>query len=150
VAIPQAYTTIQGILFDLPNVVRPTTALCTAGLAPRCRLVGGDIQERVPSGGDLYLIKWVLMDRSDQAVIEVLRNCGDAMAQDGKILVVEMVMPPGNHPGFSKIMDLQMMLLFGIGRIRTSEEFDALFKSAGLRVAQCISTPSPNSIIELV
>jgi len=88
------------------------------------------------------------MDRSDEQAIKVLRNCREAMADKGKILVVEMVMPPGNQASFSKIMDLQMMLLCGRGCIRTEEELRALFKAADLRVTQCLSTPSPNSIIE--
>jgi hypothetical protein len=45
-------------------------------------------------------------------------------------------------------MDLQMMLLFGRGRIRTREEFDTLCKEAGLVASQWISSRSPNIIIE--
>jgi hypothetical protein len=147
-AILQAYPTLQGILFDLPQVVAHATLLDAAGVAERGKVVGGDMQQSVPPGGDGYLIKWVLMDRSDERAIQVLRNCREAMADGGKILVVEMVMPPGNQASFSKMMDLQMMLLFGRGGIRTEEEFRALFKAAGLRVTRCLATPLPNSIIE--
>ena len=45
-----------------------------------------------------------------------MRNCQEAMTHNGKILIVEMIMPPDNDPSFIKIMDLQMMLLFGRGR----------------------------------
>lgn len=149
-AILQMYPAIQGILFDLPKVVQAPTRIDGLGLAQRCKLVGGDMQQFVPTGGDLYLIKWVLMDRSDEEAVKLLKTCKGAMTRDGKILVVEMIMPPGNQPSFSKIMDLQMMLLFGRGRIRTREEFENLFKAAGLEARQWISTPSPNSIIEAV
>ena len=108
------------------------------------------MQQFVRTGGDLYLIKWVLMDRSDEEAVKLLKTCKGAMTRDGKILVVEMIMPPGNQPSFSKIMDLQMMLLSGRGRISTREEFEKLFKAAGLEARQWISTPSPNSIIEAV
>jgi O-methyltransferase domain len=149
-AILKAYPTIQGILFDLPRVLRGVTSPEVAGLLERCKLVGGDMHQCVPFGGDLYLVKWVLMDRSDEGAINVLRNCKEAMSHDGKILVVEMIMPSDNKPSFSKVMDLQMMLLFGRGRIRTREEFRILLKTAGLTAAQWISTQSPNSIIEVV
>jgi hypothetical protein len=147
-AVLKAYPALQGILFDLPQVVPHASLLDAAGVAERCKIVGGDMQHFVPAGGDGYLIKYVLMDRSDEQAVEVLRNCMEAMADNGKILVVEMVMPPGNQASFSKIMDLQMMLLFGRGRIRTEEELRALFKAADLMVTQCLSTPSPTSIIE--
>jgi len=147
-AILQAYPALHGILFDLPQVVAGATLLDTAGVGERCKVIGGDMQQSVPPGGDGYLIKWVLMDRSDEQAIKVLKNCMEAMANDAKILVVEMVMPPRGAASFANIMDLQMMLLFGKGCIRTEGEFRALFKAAGLMVTKCLPTPSPNSIIE--
>jgi hypothetical protein len=70
------------------------------------------------------------------------------MAVNGKVVTVEMMMPQDDQPSFSKIMDLQMMLLFGRGRIRTEEEFRDLFKAAGLAVTHIHPTRSPNMIIE--
>jgi hypothetical protein len=147
-AILRAYPTLRGILFDLPQVVEHAMDLSAAGLGKRWKVVGGDMQQFVPSGGDGYLIKWVLMDRSDEAAIQVLSNCREAMAINGRILAVEMMMPRDDEPSFSKIMDLQMMLLFGRGRIRTEEEFRDLFKAAGLAVTHIHPTRSPNTIIE--
>lgn len=147
-AILKAYPTLQGILFDLPEVVAHASIRVAASVGERCKIVGGDMQQSVPPGADSYLIKNVLMDRSDEQAIKVLKNCTEAMSDNGKILVVEMIMPPGNQASFSKIMDIQMMLLFGRGRIRTEEEFRVLFRAADLSVTQCLSTPSPNSIIE--
>jgi len=147
-AILQAHPALHGILFDLPQVVAGATLLDAAGVGERCKVVGGDMQQSVPRGGDGYLIKWVLMDRSDEQAIKVLKNCMEAMAENGKILVVEMVMPPRGQASFANVMDLQMMLLFGKGCIRTEKEYRALFKAAGLMVTRCLPTPSPNSIIE--
>jgi hypothetical protein len=147
-AILRAYPALRGILFDLPLVVAHATPLDAADVAGRREIVGGDMQQSVPLGADGYLIKWVLMDRSDERAIEVLRNCTEAMADAGRVLVVEMVMPQDNRASFAKVMDLQMMLLFGRGRIRTEVEFRDLFQAAGLRVTHRHPTQSPNSIIE--
>ena len=147
-AILRAYPALSGILFDLPQVVAIPVELVAAGVEGRCKVVGGDMQRYMPTGGDGYLIKWVLMDRSDEEAVEVLRNCRDAMAANGRVLVVEMIMPPGGQASFSKIMDLQMMLLFGKGCIRTEEEFRDLFKAAGLAVTHIHRTGSPNMIME--
>jgi hypothetical protein len=32
----------------------------------------------VPSGADAYLVKWVIMDRSDEQAIRILTNCREA------------------------------------------------------------------------
>src|SRR5262249_15866926 len=59
--ILQAYPQARGILFDKATVVPAATAQFTAaGLTERCTVVGGNFLEAVPSGGDLYLLSWIL------------------------------------------------------------------------------------------
>jgi hypothetical protein len=71
------------------------------------------------------------------------------MASGGRVLVVEMAMPPDNRPSFARVMDIQMMLLFGGGRIRTEAELRGLFAAAGLEVTRVLpAPPSPNLVIE--
>ena len=70
------------------------------------------------------------------------------MKDGGKVLVVEMVVPPGNDPGFGKWLDL-MMLLVG-GRERTEEEYRRLFFAAGLMLHRVIPTAADVSILECV
>jgi cyclopropane fatty-acyl-phospholipid synthase-like methyltransferase len=149
-AILAASPGLRGVVFDLPAVADAAAAtLAAAGLAERCQVEGGDMQRAVPQGRDAYLLKWVLMDRSDEQAVEVLHNCAKAMKDGGRVLAVEMVMPPDNRPSFARVMDLQMMLLFGSGRIRTEEELRSIFGTAGLEVARVLSTPpSPNVVIE--
>jgi hypothetical protein len=102
----------------------------------------------VPAGADAYLIKRVLMDWGDAQAIRLLRNCGAAMPDGGRVLVVEMVLPPGNEPSPGKPFDLLMLLIHAGGRIRTEAEFRDLFAAAGLRLTRIIPTASPNSIVE--
>jgi hypothetical protein len=148
-AILAAYPELRGVVFDLPAVANAAVpVLAAAGLAERCRAEGGDMQRGVPRG-DAYLLKWVLMDRSDEAAVEVLRNCAETMAEGGRLLAIEMTMPPDNRPSFARVMDLQMMLLFGDGRIRTEDELRGLFGVAGLKVVRVLpAPPSPNVIVE--
>jgi C-methyltransferase len=149
-AILTAHPTLRGVVYDLPSVAKEAAkALAAAGLADRCVASGGDMQRTVPVGGDAYLLKWVLMDRSDDGAVEVLRRCAEAMEDKGKVLVVEMAMPPDNRPSFARVMDLQMLLLFGGGRIRSEAELCALFGAAGLAVTRVIpAPPSPNVVLE--
>lgn len=86
----------------------------------------------------------------DEQAIRVLRSCAEAMGDEGRILVVEMVMPQGNEPDPSKPFDLLMLLANKGGRIRTEGEFGELFGAAGLHLTKIIPTASPNSILEVM
>ncbi|WP_223970436.1 methyltransferase [Bradyrhizobium sp. RD5-C2] len=53
--------------------------LSAAKVDDRCGIVGGDVFESVPVGGDAYVIKSVLMDESDDSVVSILRRCRSVM-----------------------------------------------------------------------
>lgn len=149
-AILRGNPSVRGILLDLPQVVADPAPLQKAGVAERCEVIGGDMLQGVPTGADVYLIKRVLMDWGDEQAVTILRNCAGASPQDGKVLAVEMVLPPGNEPSPGKTFDILMLLVHDRARIRTEAEFGDLFEAAGLRLTRVIPTPSPNSILEAV
>ena len=138
---------VQGILFDLPAVAdRAHASISSLGLQDRCRIEGGDFFQAVPQGVDAYLLRHIIHDWEDADAVRILRNCREAMNGDGRVLVVEMLIPQGGASGFSKWLDL-MMLLVG-GRERTREEYSALFASAGLKLNRVIPTTSEICILE--
>lgn len=147
-AVLSAHPSLGGVLLDLPQVVAQTVPLDEAGVADRCRVIGGDMLLGVPEGADAYLIKRVLMDWGDVDSTTILRNCAGAMAPGGRVLVVEMLMPAGNEPSPAKAFDILMLLNQPGGRIRTEAEFRELFAAAGLRLSRVAPTASPNSILE--
>jgi hypothetical protein len=149
-AVLSAHPSLTGVLLDLPPVVAGTAPLYEAGVADRCEVIGGDMLSAVPKGADAYLIKRVLMDWGDADSMTILRLCAGAMAEGGKVLVVEMLMPTGNDPSPAKTFDMLMLLNQPGGRIRTESEFRELFIGAGLRLSKVILTASPNSILEAV
>jgi len=68
--ILRQYPTARGILFDRPHVVATAKHnLATAGLDDRCTITGGDFFTGVPSGGDAYLLSYVLHDWNDERCI---------------------------------------------------------------------------------
>jgi hypothetical protein len=71
------------------------------------------------------------------------------MAENGRLLLIETVIPPGNGPFFHKFMDLNMMVMTG-GRERTGDEYRTLLKTAGLKTARIIPTSSELSVVEAV
>jgi len=138
---------VHGILLDLPAVAERTrSSVSSSGLQDRYRVEGGDFFRAVPAGADAYLLRHIVHDWEDADAIRILRNCREAMSQGGKVLVVEMVIPPGNGPAFGKWLDL-MMLLVG-GRERTRDEYSALFVAAGLKLNRVIPTTAEICILE--
>ncbi|WP_236700306.1 acetylserotonin O-methyltransferase [Allosalinactinospora lopnorensis] len=138
----------HGIILDAPHVVGAARGkIRDSGLEERCTVVGGDFFQKVPEGGDLYLLKWILHDWPDDRATAILRGCRQAMAEDGRVVLVETVVPPGDTPHPSKTMDLSILALLG-GLERTEEQFASLLADAGLRLRRVVSTPSPFSLIE--
>src|SRR5262249_56107265 len=64
----------------------PTAAahIAAAELTERCTVVGGNFLEAVPSGGDLYLLSWILAGHDDAEAQTILRHCHAAMHAEGK------------------------------------------------------------------
>jgi hypothetical protein len=141
VSILHTHPHVRGVLFDLPQVI--TNALVPETLAQRCEIEAGDMLQSVPAGGDGYVLKRVVLDWDDELATKLLVNCRDAMQPDGEILVIEPVVPEGNEPSVSKVLDLIMLALQHGGRVRTKAEHQALFETAGLELTQVIPTPSP-------
>jgi hypothetical protein len=148
-AILNRHPGIQGVLFDLPAIVdRARSTISRTGVSDRIRIQGGDFFSSVPAGADAYVLRHIIHDWEDPEAITILRHCREAMAPEGKILIVEMVVPPGNEPGFGKWLDLMMLLV--AGRERTKEEYSHLLSEAGLTMTRVIPTASDASIIESV
>jgi hypothetical protein len=147
-AILRANPHLKGLLFDMPQVIAGAQAYVEAeGVARALELASGDFFESVPAGADAYLMKHIIHDWDDARALSILRNCHRAMPDDGRLLLVEMVVPAGNEPHLSKIQDLEMMLSPG-GLERTEDEYRALFAAAGFELTRIIPTASPMSVIE--
>ncbi|HZS05539.1 MAG TPA: methyltransferase [Blastocatellia bacterium] len=149
-AILKTYPVMRGVLADQPHVISNAgPLLARAGVSERCEIESIDFFQSVPAGGDAYILKWIIHDWDDERSATILRNCRRAIADNGKLLLVETVIAPGNEPSFGKFMDLNMLVMTG-GRERTEAEFSALFSRAGFRLTRIIPTESPVCVIEAV
>ena len=147
-AVLQANPDARGILFDLPHVIETAHEVVQSqGVSGRCKLVSGDFFEAVPEGADLHLLKQILHDWDDEQATRLLRNCHRALSPGGKLLLIEMVVPPDNRPSPAQAMDLNMLVVLG-GRERTEEEYRNLLQAAGFRLERVIPTHSPFGVIE--
>jgi len=139
---------VEGVLFDAPEVIegaRPK--LEAAGVAERCETVAGDFFKSVPAGGDAYVMKWIIHDWDDEKSITILRNCRSRMRANGRLILVDCVVPESDEPHFSKFIDLNMLVMTG-GKERTAKEFEQLLGAAGFKLLRIIPTELPFSIVE--
>lgn len=149
-AILRRHPNTRGILFDQPHVADAARAqLAAAAVADRCTTVGGDFFVEVPAGADAYVLSLLLHDWDDERSLAILRQCRRAIPAHGKLLVVELVLPPGEEPFFGKWLDLHMLVLLGASE-RTASEFDALFGACGFARTRIIPTASGLSVVEAV
>ncbi|HEV2060318.1 MAG TPA: methyltransferase, partial [Solirubrobacteraceae bacterium] len=141
---PQA----RGVLLERPHVTdRARATLAQAGLQERVACVAGDFFTAVPDTGDIYILATVLHDWNDEHAISILRGISAAMSPDDRLLIAEQLLPQTNTASFSKLLDIEMLVLSG-GRERTAAQYDELLQAAGLRVERVIATPTPTSVIE--
>jgi ubiquinone/menaquinone biosynthesis C-methylase UbiE len=146
--ILQRYQSMRGVLFELPYMADGARAELSAnGVIDRCEFVGGSFLESIPSGGDAYVLSHVLHNWSDGDARTILRNCRQAMKVGGRLLVVDALVKPDRERDWAKLVDLEMMMLYG-GRERTLEELAALLRGSGFEVKRVIPTRSLDSVVE--
>lgn len=150
-SILEAAPRARATLFDRPDVVAQAKATFESPrVRGRCELIGGNFFERVPQGGDLYLLKHILHDWDDTQALRILRAVSSAMPSGAKLLVMEQGICPPGTPNPGKIMDVIMLMLLAGGRERTAAQHAALFEQGGLRFQREIRTPGPITLFEAV
>jgi hypothetical protein len=141
---------IKGTVFDTASTIeRAEQQLGNNAWGRRCSYVTGDFFTSVPQGADAYLLCGVIHDWDDSRAITILRNCRRATTKNGRMLVVDMIVPDAPSASFSKLLDLNMLVMNG-GRERTKAEFCALLDAAAYKVTKIIPTMAPQSVIEAV
>ncbi|XP_027337353.1 caffeic acid 3-O-methyltransferase-like [Abrus precatorius] len=128
--ITSKYPNIQGTNFDLPHVIKEAPSY------PGVKNEGGNMFESVPHG-DAIFMKFILHDWNDELCLKLLKNCYNALPDDGKVIVVEQVLP--STPETSTLVkttcqtDVLMMTQNPGGKERNGQEFMELAKRSGFK-----------------
>lgn len=150
IGILQAYSSLQGILFDLPGTAHEAREhIEREGLAQRCQIAGGDFFSSVPAGGDLYTLFDVVHNWNDEKATAILTIVRGAMKTNSKLLLIERVPSEDADPLAAAFSDLNGLVLLG-GRERIADEHRAILAAAGFRLNRILPTPTPWSIVEAV
>ncbi len=154
IAILRGFPHLQGMLVDRPaSIEAAVPRFDREGLASKCRLIAADLLEAVPAGAQVYILKHVLHGYDDEQVVRILMNCRSAKPGDGRVLVIEFVLPNTINrvdPDLERCLmsDLNMLAVTG-GKERTEGEWTRLLERAGLRLLRVIPVPGdPASVIE--
>lgn len=131
-----ATPSLQGVLFDLPQVVAGASEVLKGDLGARSQIVGGNFFDSVPGGADAYLLKGVLHDWPDDDAVSILRNTRAAIRPDGTLLLIENILDSAARP--AGLIDL-LMLVIG-GRERTEADFRSLLDSTRFSLIRIIPT----------
>jgi len=135
---------VRGTLVDLPRTVaRSREVFAAAGVADRVTLSGQSFFDPLPAGADVYLLDRLLLDWPDEEAVRLLTRCAEAMAPDGRVVVIGGV---SAEPAVRR-SGLLMMVLTG-GKPRTVDEFRALAAQAGLEVTAAGHGPSGRFTVE--
>ncbi len=155
-AILTAFPHLRGMLVDRQESIDQAAArFQTDGLAARCQLLAADLSNSVPAGADVYMMKHVLHGCKDGPAIAILRNCRSVLPREGRLLVIEFVLPDvvdhADRELENRLMsDLNMLAVTG-GKERTAAEWKALLKSSGFECRGIIPVSEQSvSIIEAV
>jgi hypothetical protein len=140
----------RGILFDQPEVIAGATEqLGSLGVEARVTRLGGSFFESIPAGADLYMMKHILHDWTDDQCAIILDNVRKVIGPDGRLLVLDALLPdpPASNPGV--LMDLNMMVMTG-GRERREGDFASLFARCGFELRRVVRVPGMVQGIEAV
>ncbi|WVY98732.1 hypothetical protein V8G54_030883 [Vigna mungo] len=107
--------------------------------------VGGDMFARVPEG-DAMTLKVVLHNWTDEKCVEILSNCHKALSPNGKVVVLEIIMP--EEPEATEQSKLfscldNLMFITAGGKERTLKQYENLCKLAGFSKFHMLLVMSP-------
>ncbi|WUO26398.1 methyltransferase [Streptomyces sp. NBC_00287] len=155
----QAHPQLSGAVFDTEEgLAQAPKTLELCGLTERCSLIAGDFFRAVPKGSDLYLMKSVLHDWTDEQAVTILSHCREVLPPGGRVLIVEPVLPEivdagaeshAADDGVTYLSDLNMLVNVG-GRERTRHDFEDVCHRAGLSLTSVtlLAEAAPFSLLE--
>lgn len=146
VPLLEANQSLKGTVFDLPHVIEGHAFNSIPDqIQTRMDKISGDFFKSVPTA-DLYLLKWILHDWSDEQCVTILRNCRRAIMPGGRIAIIELVLGEVGDAGLAPFMDMNMLVMLP-GRERTLAEYSELLGRAGFGEVALMRIESPMGII---
>lgn len=142
-AVLAAAPKAEGVLVDLPDIIRENSALAS----DRLRLQSGDFFKDTLPVCDAYLLMQVLHDWSDEEAAQILGAVRRAAPPHARLLLIEWLLPEDDKPSWTLFVDI-IMLGELTGKERTATEFRQLLAGAGFRLDRVIDAGFNTFILE--
>jgi SAM-dependent methyltransferase len=110
-ALLESNPALHGTILELADVVpRARAALAERGLSSRCQVVEGDFFTAVPPA-DIHILKQIIHDWDDEQSVRILSNCANSLRRNGRVILIEYVLPEDGRFSYAPLMDLDMLVL---------------------------------------
>ncbi len=137
IALLGKYGDMEGVVLDVPDLIPIAQKHLRdedRDIVSRLKFVGGDMFEGVPAA-QVYIMKHIIHDWDDNRCIKLLKHCHNSMDGDGRVICVDVVLPPmGDTSGTpGKFLDIDMMV-FVPGKERTQNQWEDLLDAASFKI----------------
>jgi acetylserotonin O-methyltransferase len=151
VAACRRWTNLNGVVFDLPEVVVMANEMIgQTEVSDRIRVAGGDFFAEPLPPGDVYALGRIVHDWTEAKIHKLLTRIYEALPSGGMIFLAEKVLEDNKAgPDWAVTQSLNMLLVTE-GKERTLSEYAALLGSVGFRDVNCHRTKSPLDAITAV
>ena len=123
----------RGVLIDAPEVLAEADRFLRArGLSQRVDQQPGDLFGELDARADVYVLKWILHDWSDEACHRILSRVRACMPAGSKVVAIDQRRDPDWPSPITAMVDLHMLVECEGGRERTPAEVHGLMRDAGL------------------
>jgi ubiquinone/menaquinone biosynthesis C-methylase UbiE len=142
-AILKVFPNVSGMLVDRQEAIDAAAPRFEReGLVDRCKLLAADLRNEVPAGADVYTMQHVLHGYDDAAAIEILHHCRAVLPPEGRLLVIEFVLPDVVDHADAELerrlmSDLNMLAVTG-GKERSAVQWKGLLNRAGFQCQRII------------
>jgi hypothetical protein len=124
----------RGILLDSPDVIEQAESfLHSKGVSERIERRPGDLFGELKATADVYILKWILHDWSDDACRGILSRLRATMPAGSKVVSVGLDRELGRPNVVSSLVDIHMLVVCDGGRERSASELHGLMQDVGLR-----------------
>ncbi len=123
----------RGILLDSPEVIEQASRfLRERGLDARIERRTGDLFGQLDAHADVYTMKWILHDWSDDACRDILKRVRASMPPGSKLVTIDLHHDPRQPNAVTAALDVHMLVTCEGGRERSPQQVHALMRDAGL------------------
>ncbi|ORX93186.1 S-adenosyl-L-methionine-dependent methyltransferase [Basidiobolus meristosporus CBS 931.73] len=144
------YPKLRGILLDRPEVIKDAKRVWSRdhrSLLPKVRFLGGDFFKEVPSGHEVYFMRFVLHDWDDTECHRILSVIRKAIPPHGRLLIADTIIEDPPVDRLVQQMNLLMRCLFN-GQERVQEDFERILQQADFQVTKIWKLRGVVNIIE--